>query len=102
MNWYKLAQPIITYNEALKLLNLSSNYTASDVKNAYRKLMSRFHPDVNPDPKALDIAKKLNVAKKLLLDFLNEREDVGGIQPPPTGPEYYRKPQYSREDFRRQ
>lgn len=84
MNWYKIAQSIISYDEALKLLGLPSNYTAQDVKKSYRKLISKFHPDVNPDSQAQEITKKLNVSKELLLNALKKKEEENnGIQPPP-------------------
>jgi DnaJ-class molecular chaperone len=60
MNWYKYSQ--ISISEAQQILNLSSNFTLSDLIRQRRKLMKQWHPDVNKSPQALDMAKKINRA----------------------------------------
>lgn len=37
----------MTHNEALKLLNLTENYTDDELKTVYRKAAMRTHPDRN-------------------------------------------------------
>ncbi len=52
-----------------KTLGLEKNATEKEIKNAYRKLARKFHPDLNPDDK--DAQKKfqeLNEANEVLSD----------------------------------
>ena len=37
--------------KALKLLNLTDNYTEAELKNAYRKLIIQYHPDKHEESK---------------------------------------------------
>ena len=49
-----------------KILGLSKTATLDDIKKAYRKLAKKYHPDLNPDPKAEELLKKINMAYTVL------------------------------------
>jgi hypothetical protein len=53
--------------EAEKLLGLSGNYTASDVRSAFREKSRNVHPDRNKSPEAAADFIKLTEAKEELL-----------------------------------
>ena len=57
----------ISKEEAEKLLGLSGNYTASDVKSAFREKSRNVHPDRNKSPEAAAEFIKLTEAKEELL-----------------------------------
>ena len=62
----------MTSGEALKLLNLPSNYTEKQLKEHYRKAIRKVHPDLNPNlPKAKEKTQRLNEANELLKEMLN-------------------------------
>ncbi len=42
----------MTYQEALKVLELSPNATPDEIKRAYRRMAHKYHPDKNPNDKA--------------------------------------------------
>ncbi len=50
----------------LRILGLSAAATANDIKQAYRKLAMKYHPDRNKDPKAEEIFKKIKSAYEAL------------------------------------
>ncbi len=53
-----------------KVLGIDKNATEKDVKNAYRKLARKFHPDVNPDDKdAHRKFQEINEANEVLSDL---------------------------------
>lgn len=62
-------------------LGLTKSATAAEIKNAYRKLVRRFHPDLHPDdPKAETRFKTISVAHDLLKDpATRARFDAGKI-----------------------
>jgi len=63
-------------DEALKLLNLNSNYTEDDLKREYRKLVMKYHPDKNGDKDKTfyeEKTKLLNEARNILSKNLKER-----------------------------
>ncbi|MDD5126849.1 MAG: DnaJ domain-containing protein [Dehalococcoidales bacterium] len=49
-----------------QLLGVDKNVTQSEIKKAYRTLAKKFHPDVNKDPSAIGILKKINEAYSVL------------------------------------
>jgi hypothetical protein len=54
----------MTRHEALEILGLAEGATPDQIKEAYRRLMAKFHPDAGGSPY---LAVKLNQAKALLL-----------------------------------
>lgn len=53
-----------------KILGISENATADDIKKAYRKLSKEYHPDLNPDDNGIlnDKFKEVNEANSILSD----------------------------------
>lgn len=51
-----------------KALNLETGAKNQEIKLAFQKLVKRYHPDVNPDPKAIEIYKKVTEAYDVLAD----------------------------------
>ncbi|MBQ6285726.1 MAG: DnaJ domain-containing protein [Bacilli bacterium] len=56
--------------EARAIFNLPTSYTKEDVTKTYRKLMMKWHPDVNKTKEAEEKAKQINEAKSVLLNGL--------------------------------
>ena len=56
------------------LLGISKNATSEEIKKAYRNQAKKWHPDLNKDPKAPEMAKKINEAKEILLDEFKRKE----------------------------
>jgi curved DNA-binding protein len=84
----------MTQNEYYKILGVSQDASAEDIKKAYRKLALETHPDRNPDdPRAEDRFKRINEAYGVLSDpqkrtqydeyqrFGFDRRPGGGAQP---------------------
>ena len=60
----------MTYAEALKVLELSTNATPDEIKRAYRRMAHKYHPDKNPNDKtAADRFHQITMA----YDVLNGR-----------------------------
>lgn len=51
-----------------KILNLDTGAKNADIKQAFQKLVKKYHPDVNPDPKAVEIYKRVTEAYDVLAD----------------------------------
>jgi curved DNA-binding protein len=52
-----------------KILEISKTATSKDIKNAYRKLARKYHPDLNPNDKdAKNNFQKINEANEVLSD----------------------------------
>jgi curved DNA-binding protein len=57
------------YHDYYKILGVSRDASAADIKNAYRKLAMQYHPDRNPgDKKAEERFKEINEAYQVLSD----------------------------------
>ncbi len=54
-----------TYYE---ILGVAKNATQDELKKAYRKLVRKYHPDVNKSPDATEKAAEINVAYEVLQD----------------------------------
>lgn len=54
--------------KALAVMNLEHPTTLPEIKNRYRALVKKYHPDVNPDDKrAEEMFKKVSIAYRYLL-----------------------------------
>lgn len=51
-----------------KILNISASATLGEIKSAYKKLVRKYHPDINKDDGAEEIFKKINMAFEILSD----------------------------------
>lgn len=59
----------MNYKDYYKILGISKEATAKDIKKAYRKLAAQYHPDKNPDDKAAEEKfKEINEANEVLSD----------------------------------
>ena len=59
----------VDYKDYYKILGVSKDANEKDIKQAYRKLARKYHPDVNPDDKqAEDKFKEINEANEVLSD----------------------------------
>ena len=56
------------------LLGINKNASNEEIKKAYRDQAKKWHPDLNKDPKAPEMAKKVNEAKEILLDEEKRKE----------------------------
>ncbi len=64
MNYHDLCQ-------AKELLHLSDTATMKEIKDSYRALMSRWHPDKNSDDKEQceEMSKKITLAYSLVMSY---------------------------------
>ena len=56
------------------LLGINKNANTDEIKKAYRENAKKWHPDLNKDPKAPEMAKKINEAKEILLNEEKRKE----------------------------
>lgn len=75
-------------DEARRLLGLSEAASMKEIKQAYRRMAFRHHPDLGKtDAQNTDRMKKLNWAYKVLIDYCScsrytfRREDVARAYP---------------------
>ena len=77
-------------DEARKLLGLRNTATLKEIKNAYRRMAYRYHPDKNradDSPEGEEIMKRLNRAYQILIEYCNnynyrfKEEDVARTYP---------------------
>lgn len=58
-----------------KILGLTKNATADEIKKAYRKLARQHHPDLNPNnPEAVKLFQQINEANEVLSDPENRKK----------------------------
>lgn len=66
-----------------ELLGIKQTATSEEIKQAYKREMKKWHPDINKDEKAVSMSMKINEAKDVLLNeekrkdydlFLNQKE----------------------------
>ena len=59
----------VDYKDYYKILGVSKDASDKEIKQAYRKLARKYHPDVNPDNKeAEEKFKEINEANEVLSD----------------------------------
>ncbi|HBS86019.1 MAG: molecular chaperone DnaJ [Bacteroidetes bacterium GWF2_38_335] len=65
----------MTFVDYYKILGLDKNASPADIKNAYRKLARKFHPDLNPNNKdALKNFQQINEANEVLSDPVKKKK----------------------------
>jgi len=72
--------------DCYSVLQISKNATAQEVKQAYRKIALRYHPDRNPSPEARRKFVEATTAYRLLIDKqgnLIRRSQENSIPPKP-------------------
>ncbi|QMT98756.1 DnaJ domain-containing protein [Mycoplasma tullyi] len=57
-------------DDAYKILGLSKYDSNDDIRSAYRKLAKKYHPDLNKDPGAEEMFKKINHAYEILNEYV--------------------------------
>ncbi|MAF50886.1 MAG: hypothetical protein CMH64_02235 [Nanoarchaeota archaeon] len=57
--------------QSLQILGLNSNYTEKELTTSYRKLVRKWHPDVNKTPEATDKFKEIQQAYDILKNNKN-------------------------------
>ena len=57
-----------------ELLGISMDSTKQEIKNAYREMVKKYHPDVNKSEDSNKIIRSLNEAKEVLLDDEKRKE----------------------------
>jgi DnaJ-class molecular chaperone len=68
----------LTHRQALEILGLNSTAVFEDIKRAYRKACSAYHPDRNPA--GLEMMKVINCAWSSLSDYVaSSVEDNGSL-----------------------
>jgi curved DNA-binding protein CbpA len=89
-------------------LGVARTATSAEIKRAYRRLAVLYHPDKNPDPKAENFFKEVNVAYDVLSDPVKKRSyDLRGQtifeqhhQPPPHRDPAYRNPNRPKPKYK--
>ena len=59
----------MTFEKALRILGLKSNFTEEELKKAHRALVNKYHPDRNKSPEAEDKMKEINEAREYLVKY---------------------------------
>ncbi|MGB4972696.1 MAG: DnaJ domain-containing protein, partial [Cyclobacteriaceae bacterium] len=63
------------YIDYYKILGITKSATEKDIKNAYRKLARKYHPDVNPNDKDAERKfKEVNEANEVLSNVENRKK----------------------------
>ncbi len=57
------------------LLGLREKSTLKEIKQNYKSLMKKWHPDLHPDKeKATKMSTKINKAYKIIMEYINNYE----------------------------
>lgn len=63
------------FKDYYKILGIAKNATDKQIKNAYRKLARKYHPDLNPDDKAAEKKfQEINEANEVLSNAENRKK----------------------------
>lgn len=57
-----------------EILGVSETATQEQIKNAYRSLVKKYHPDINPDPNAVNMMQNINIAYEVLSNLSSRRK----------------------------
>ena len=57
-----------------ELLGVDRKATSDEIKDAYKKQMKKWHPDINKSEDAINMSSKINEAKEVLLDELKRKD----------------------------
>ena len=57
-----------------ELLGIKVDASDDEIKDAYKREIKKWHPDINKDPEAVNISMKINEAKDILLDKEKRKE----------------------------
>jgi len=88
-----------------QILGVSVHASREEIRSAYRKLVVKYHPDRNPDPKAAERIREINIAYDVLGDPARRRKyDLDRTtyrRPEPTTPPApaHRDPAYRRRHY---
>ena len=56
------------------ILGVSETATQDEIKNAYRNLVKKYHPDINPDPNAVEMMQNINIAYEVLSNLSSRQQ----------------------------
>lgn len=57
-----------------KILGVPNTATQEEIKNAYRSLVKKYHPDINPDASAVSIIQDINEAYEVLSNLTSRQK----------------------------
>ena len=57
------------YKDYHKILGLKQDATPDDIKQAYRAMAKKYHPDINKDPDAHDLFIEITEAYEILMNL---------------------------------
>jgi len=61
----------MNFKQAITIMELSDKFTEEDLKRQFKKLASKYHPDINKDPSAIQKSKEISEAYNFLKDKKN-------------------------------
>lgn len=97
---------MINMKDYYQILRIGRGASAAEIRRAYRVLVQKLHPDVNPDPAAHELIKDVNEAYDVLGDAVKKQAYDYGLENPyitvgvPQEPAH-RDPAYKRRGFYR-
>ncbi|MCJ2164017.1 MULTISPECIES: J domain-containing protein [unclassified Pseudodesulfovibrio] len=72
--------------DCLKVLKLAPGATLDEVKTSFRQLAFKYHPDLNSEPSASELFRKVNEAYVTAKGLLETNAKNGSARPEPEGP----------------